>query len=217
MMNAMQSVGDWVAEDFSRAAIFESLGIDYCCGGKRPLKIACEEKGIDVESVLRMVTERERKDEMIDFKSLLPAELCDHIERVHHRYLKEKLPFIQRLLEKIYSAHGEEYRPLLDKFILFKKDLMSHMEKEEQEVFPKLRLGSNAVQDCQSLEKEHDEAKEFLLFFRNFTNGYKIPKDCCMTHKTAILELEALEKEMHAHVYKENHLLFPQALDRKPR
>ena len=83
-MDAMRSVGDWVAEDFSRAAIFESLGIDFCCGGKRPLKVACEEKGIDVEAVLQILDKRDRKKEEIDCLSLSSEALCDHIEQSHH-------------------------------------------------------------------------------------------------------------------------------------
>jgi len=162
--------------------------------------------------VLQMIDKRGEEEKTIDFKSLSAAELCDHIEKTHHLYLKEKLPFIQKLLGKVVAAHGEEYRPLLNKFNTFANDLTAHMDKEEKRVFPKIRSGSDVMQACQSLEEEHEEAKEALLYFRNFTGGYKIPEGACMTHKTAILELESLEREMHAHVYKENHLLFPKAL-----
>ena len=32
--------------------LFEKLGIDYCCGGNRPLEQVCAEKQIDPEAVL---------------------------------------------------------------------------------------------------------------------------------------------------------------------
>jgi regulator of cell morphogenesis and NO signaling len=208
-MDTMKHVGDWVAEDFSRAAIFESLGIDFCCGGKRPLKDACDARGIDVDFVIRILNNWDQKGDGIDYTTLSPADLCNHIEKTHHAYLKEKLPFIHKLLEKVVAAHGEEYAPLLKRFDAFAAELSNHMEKEERVVFPKIRSHADAASACRVLEKEHDEAKEALEFFRKFTDGYKIPKAACITHRTVILELESLEKDMHLHVYKENHLLFP--------
>lgn len=207
-MDIMQPVGDWVAENFSRAAIFESLGIDFCCGGKRPLKVVCEEKGIEVETVLKILGKCEQENEEIDYRSLSLSALCDHIENSHHAYLREKLPFIQKLLKKMVAAHGEEYVPLFDMFNYFAEDLLGHMETEERIVFPKIRTQQDVASACRELEKEHVEAKEALEFFRNFTKGYKAPEGACMTHRTAYLELEALEKDMHLHVYKENHFLF---------
>lgn len=208
-MDATQPVGDWVADNFSRAEIFQSLGIDFCCGGKLPLKDACDARGIDVNFVIRILNNWDQKGDGIDYKTLSPASLCDHIEKTHHAYLKGKLPFIHKLLEKIVAAHGEEYSPLLKRFDAFAAELTNHMEKEEKVVFPKIRSHADAASACRVLEKEHDEAKESLEFFRKFTDGYKIPKNACTTHKTAILELESLERDMHLHVYKENHLLFP--------
>ena len=36
------TVGDIVAADFRTAGVFESFGIDFCCGGRRSLEDACE-------------------------------------------------------------------------------------------------------------------------------------------------------------------------------
>ena len=32
--------------------VFERLGIDYCCGGRKPLAQACAERSLDLRSVL---------------------------------------------------------------------------------------------------------------------------------------------------------------------
>ena len=42
---------DWVAELPDTLAVFEALGIDYCCGGKS-LGFACRERGLDTHAVL---------------------------------------------------------------------------------------------------------------------------------------------------------------------
>ena len=46
------TVGQLVTERPSRARIFESFGIDYCCGGKKRLDHALAEKGLDLKTVL---------------------------------------------------------------------------------------------------------------------------------------------------------------------
>ena len=35
--------------------VFESLGIDYCCGGKRSLQDACQRAGVPVERALDLL------------------------------------------------------------------------------------------------------------------------------------------------------------------
>jgi iron-sulfur cluster repair protein YtfE (RIC family) len=45
------SVPDWVIEHPETLALFQELGIDYCCGGKS-LGFACRRRGLDAEAVL---------------------------------------------------------------------------------------------------------------------------------------------------------------------
>ncbi|MEZ6093443.1 MAG: DUF542 domain-containing protein [Pirellulaceae bacterium] len=48
------SVPDWLIEYPPLLALFQKLGIDYCCGGKS-LETACREKGLDPTNVLQQV------------------------------------------------------------------------------------------------------------------------------------------------------------------
>jgi regulator of cell morphogenesis and NO signaling len=41
------TVAEMAASSLAAVRIFEKYGIDYCCGGKRPLAEVCEEKGYD--------------------------------------------------------------------------------------------------------------------------------------------------------------------------
>ena len=45
---AEQTVGELVAAKPARARFFEKIGIDYCCGGKKLLGVACGEAKRDV-------------------------------------------------------------------------------------------------------------------------------------------------------------------------
>src|SRR5947207_11366706 len=51
-LNSDSTVGQLVAERPSRARVFERLGIDYCCGGKRPLQEVCRERKLDLAAVV---------------------------------------------------------------------------------------------------------------------------------------------------------------------
>lgn len=51
------SVPDWVIEHPQALAVFQQLGIDYCCGGKS-LRHACREQGLDAAAVLANVLAR---------------------------------------------------------------------------------------------------------------------------------------------------------------
>jgi len=48
------SVPEWVIEHPETLAIFQELGIDYCCGGKS-LEFACRERGLDAILVLSRI------------------------------------------------------------------------------------------------------------------------------------------------------------------
>jgi iron-sulfur cluster repair protein YtfE (RIC family) len=45
------AVPDWVIEHPESLAMFQELGIEYCCGGKS-LEYACRERGLDANIVL---------------------------------------------------------------------------------------------------------------------------------------------------------------------
>jgi len=36
----------------SSIRVFERFGIDYCCGGRKPLAVACNEQAVEIDQVL---------------------------------------------------------------------------------------------------------------------------------------------------------------------
>src|SRR3990172_1496972 len=51
--DANMPVWELVRGHAGRARVLAGFEIDYCCGGRTPLKEACSERGLDVEEVLR--------------------------------------------------------------------------------------------------------------------------------------------------------------------
>lgn len=215
-MNEMTSVGDWVRERYSRAELFEKMGIDYCCGGQKSLQEACDEKKLPVHEVIQQLEAWDQNPFQEDCGAMTASQLCDHIEKNHHAYLKRILPVIQGHLEKIVRSHGVEYQELKETFEKFTQEITAHMKQEESVVFPMIRSKSRMQEAVyQALEEEHDEAGSLLAAMRALTQEYQLPSCACMTLQTTWNELKELEQDMHFHVFKENHLLFPLARDQQ--
>ena len=49
------SVPDWIIDHPQTMALFQSLGIDYSCGGKS-LEYACRQQGLNPQDVLLQLT-----------------------------------------------------------------------------------------------------------------------------------------------------------------
>lgn len=223
-------VGRLVAERPSRSRVLERWGLDYCCGGKKLLGEACEEKQIDADAVAREILAADAvigSPETDWAQEPLPA-LCDYIVTTHHDYLREALPRLTGLIEKVCSAHGEKHPELSEVrsiFYNFRAELELHMMKEEQILFPLIKrldaadlyppanFGSIRY-PIDTMEAEHESAGAALARMRELTADYEVPQGACNTYRAMLDGLEELEHDMHRHVHLENNVLFPRAAER---
>lgn len=226
-LNDQVSVCDWVTTYPSCAAVFEKFKIDYCCGGTLSLKEACQEKGLDVSVVESSLRQSFQKDteEAVKWAKLSLEQVINNIVKVHHKYLVDELPSLSLLIEKVASKHGEHFPELIQLqhiFSDFSKELFSHMDKEELQLFPMIiqmeseneksaTLGPSLKKLMTELDEEHLVAGDALSKMRALTNDYSISTVGCTSHKVLISRLHALESDMFRHIHKENHILFPRA------
>ena len=219
-------VADLVVEQPARARVFERFGIDYCCGGKTPLQTACAERGLDVGVVTAALAEPGAGEaEDIDWKDASVGELVEHIVGQHHAYLREELPPLGALVEKVARAHGDahpELEEVREAFGAVQQELSSHMLKEEQILFPAcltlagdgeahFAFGSVSA-PIGAMLHEHDEVAGLLTRLRELTAGYEPPADACNSYRSMLDRLDTLERDTHRHVHEENNVLFPRAL-----
>lgn len=219
-------VGPLVAKMPAYASLFEKIGIDYCCNGKKTLKDLCSEKNVDVTEVLDQLRKITITSQSVDWDKIPLKELITHIVRKHHDYLREELPRLSGLIDKVTTKHGSLHLGLVElqkTFEEFKTHLLEHIEEEEKIVFPAIENMISHKQRAplteevlhkhlNSLDAEHSEAGAALEKMHQLTNGYTPPKGACTTHRVMLNSLAALEKDMHEHVHKENHILFPKVL-----
>ncbi len=198
--------------------VFARHRLDFCCHGDRPLADACRERDLDPASVLAEIEAERREDETFDRWDERPLpELIDHVLERYHAAHREELPRLVAMAHKVEAVHAERPdRPvgLHAHLVGMADELESHMQKEEQILFPLLRAGRGALAHApiQVMETEHEDHARNLELTRSLTRDLTPPEDACGTWRALYLGLEELETEVMRHVHLENHVLFPRAV-----
>jgi len=229
-----KTVREIALENPSSIRVFESLGIDYCCGGKRPLSDACSHAKVDFDRVLELLEAAKLDVQAPDtegWKARPLAELIAHIVAKHHGYVRQETPRIQGLLTKVLGKHGPTHPEIVqidELFSAISQELSTHMLKEEQVLFPYVERMEAALLAGQSVPApffgtvqrpianmvaEHDDAGALLARIRALSNGYSAPQGACPTFVGLYQGLEEFERDLHHHVHLENNILFPRAIE----
>lgn len=228
------TVGDCVVQYPQLRQTLEQLGLDYCCGGKRPLAEAAEAAGQPwpaVEAALQDALTQQPDQKTTDWSSAPLGKLIDHIVDTHHNFMKEQLPRLDGLLGKVENAHGAQHGEMLtqlrEAYSAIRSELEAHLMKEEQILFPLIKqteafvsgTGPKPESHCGSvanpirqMEIEHDDAGNVLAVMRKLTDGYTLPADACPTFAALYDGLAAMEDDLHQHIHLENNILFPKAV-----
>jgi len=145
------------------------------------------------------------------------GELVDHIIARYHEGLRRDLPPLIAAARKVERVHaGKPAVPvgLTDELEVFWAEIQSHMQKEEQVLFPMLRRGACGPQvyvPARVMESEHDIHVEHLARIRQLTGHLEIPAHACATWTALYRGLQHVEAELMQHIHLENHVLFPRA------
>ncbi len=227
-----RTLSEIVTHNFRAAAVFEKYNLDFCCGGKKPVSEACREKGLNSSEIfeeLRSIGNEGKGSE--NHSDWEPDFLIDYIVNNHHAYIVRMIPILSAHTQKIASVHGKNHPELIKAAGSFEKvykELKQHMMKEEQMLFPFIKQLVTAKRDgrkteapyfgtvknpIRMMEAEHQAAGDEMYEIRNLTRGYAIPEDACGTYSATMQELKDFEEDLHKHIYLENFILFPKAVE----
>jgi len=223
---ALVTIGKIVADDYRAAAIFKKAGIDFCCGGNKSMEETCQEKNIDIQKLKSELQELELSsiNPQLDYKNWDPGFLSDYIVNTHHRYVLKTLEELVFYTQKIAAVHGDhhlELKAVASMFSEVNRELLQHMIKEEEVLFPAIKevIRNNSdlaretvMNEISRLRPEHEFAGGTMDKINEITGGYKLPDDACNTYRVTFKMLEAFEDDLHTHVHLENNILFPKAL-----
>jgi len=223
-------IGDIVAARPALARLFETLGIDYCCGGKQTLAAACAVHNVAASTIIATIgatlANLDAGPAEVDAAAMSLTELADHLEQTHHLYLKEELPRLVEMADRVARKHGWRDTRLAEMASTVQdlaQEMTSHMHKEEAVLFPLVRqidagihggFQAAIANPIRQLEAEHDHAGRAVAHLRLLTAGFVPDGEACNTHRALLAGLAQLELDLHRHIHKENNVLFPRALAR---
>lgn len=156
--------------------------------------------------------------------------LIDYIINTHHQYAKTSAVIIHDLAQKVANSHNEKHPELMKlntALFLFLHDLLNHMKKEEQILFPNIKqLIKKKTQSekgmystfglieesVRRMQKAHQAIGKDMKLFHELTNDYSLPEDACGSYKYLFEKLKEFEDDLLLHFHLENHILFPKAL-----
>jgi regulator of cell morphogenesis and NO signaling len=233
MTAATQSVREIAQKQPSSIRVFEQFGIEYCCGGRKPLAEACAAKDVDVEAVIAALEAASRGNnaQAKDWTKESLANLTKHIVATHHAYCKGELPRLSSLAAKVASVHGgtnPELGMIRTKVAELAEELTDHLAEEEAVVFPmivklegtKTSTGAEPAESQTSignpvslLIEEHDHAGVLLAEIRSLSRNFIAPEYACTTYLAFFDGLREFEHDLHRHVHLENNILFPRAIE----
>lgn len=228
-----ESIGQLAIKDLRKAAIFKKYGLDFCCGGKKTVREACADKGLDatkVEQELQQAEKHQDGGRQVDYTRWSLDFLADYILNTHHSYVREALPELRGYASKVAKVHGENHKELKHIQQLMEEineELLDHMEQEERQLFPyvkqlvqaknnmqsPLRQARSLSELVESMEKDHDSVGRAFDLIRKLSDGYSLPQDACASYSLLFKMLQEFEEDLHQHVNLENNLLFPKAIE----
>lgn len=219
--------------------VLERHHLDYCCGGARPLREACVAAGADLGAVLgalEAVREGPRSPVAgIAPEALGPKELVAHVLSTHHAVTREASASLPGLARKVARVHGRAHPELARVAELVETlfhELSTHMEREEQVLFPYIvalaeaevsggpapRAGfGTAARPIHVMRMDHDAAGALLGELAEVTGHYAVPAGACTSWRALYEGLDAHQRDLMRHVWIENELLFPAAIDLEER
>ena len=229
-----KTIGEIAAESPAATAVFEKLGLDYCCGGGQTLEQACRAAGISEtdaqDSLDKVAASRSEKPERSWTAEPL-SDLMAYIRNTHHDYTRAALGRLQPLFDKVCGVHGKNHPELAQLRGIFAgmaAELTMHLMKEEMLLFPYIeRMEEAAIEKSAAppapfgtvqnpvamMMREHDAAGDALRELRSLSGGYSVPAEGCASYRALYQALEELEADLHRHIHLENSVLFPRAIE----
>lgn len=226
-----KTVADYVTENIKTAHVFKKHGIDFCCGGNVSIEAACRKRNVDQAALEKELEEVEAVKDIIEHYDKWELDfLMIYIENVHHTYVRENVSLISQYATKVAKVHGNNYSEVVEVNDLFHQvanELLSHMKKEEQVLFPFIKQLTASQKEgiaynkpsfgtvnnpIHMMEHEHESAGDVFKEIARLTNNYTPPKEACNTFKALYAKLDEFEQDLHKHIHLENNILHPKAI-----
>ena len=201
-------------------ALLREYDLDFCCGGETQLAVAAKAKTLDLADIEKRLAELQADKQEDSEQHWLTADYAETIEHILHRYHERHRAQLQELIvlaERVEAVHGDRADcpvGIAAELQNVYADLSNHMMKEEQILFPMIKMGNYAMAriPIQVMEHEHAAHGEHLDVLKSLTNNLTPPADVCNTWRALYSGIQEFMDDLMMHIHTENNILFPRVI-----
>ncbi len=208
-----QQIGQIAVALPGATAVFRRLKLDFCCGGQVSLQQAASAKGLDPAAVMAELMTLQT--DTAPPEATEPIALIEHILTRYHAVHREQLPELIRMARRVEAVHRDNPSVpagLAQLLETAEQEMLSHMAKEENILFPMLQAGGNPFvnQPISIMRSEHIDHGAMLDRLLALTNDATPPQGACNTWRALYAGITQFQNDLISHIHLENNVLFPQ-------
>lgn len=228
LLEKEMKLADVIHHDYNLIPVISRFGIMLGFGDAN-IESICIKNEINVDFFLTILNAFHDPQYLDNnyLQSFSVSQLIEYLRKTHNYYLQNKIPEIESLISDMASELevDEGSHKLLQKFFEeYKNELIKHIEKEENLVYPYIlnlekalsakevssELISQIKKDSiRSYEEEHDNVEEKLMDLKNIIIKYLPSSESQQSRYKLFKELTVLEKDLIDHARMEDLVLVP--------
>jgi regulator of cell morphogenesis and NO signaling len=222
-------VTDIVTNNYRTAEVFRKYNIDFCCGGKMSLIVACGLKGLNESDILEELQQFAGAYQNAEEWSV--GFMIDYLINIHHKYFRKNVPIVNDYINRFMSGHNNKFHeiqqlPALAQQLCDKLTQLVNYESENlfpyikrinhaynnNEVYGKLFIKTLRKLSAEDVEQYHAQIKVFTLQIEHLTNNFSSPENACITHRVMLHKLQEFIAYIWQHFFIEKKILIPVTL-----
>ena len=227
-----KKISDLIHDDYQYAKVLNSFGIDFYKHYDENLIDLCNIKGISFGKVLGYRNSLHESNLLAnEYLKSSPVNLVIEFLKDNHNYfIKNKLPYLQNLINNLNENKYETNFSKDLKFIfpIFFEDFVEHIYEEENDFFNYIYELFNASQgrinpssllvmmkkhSIKKILDDHINEDSEMAGIRGITRNYSYKNIKDLHLKVIFQELKEFDEELTVHSYIENNILFPKAFE----
>ena len=227
-----KKISDLIHDDYQYAKVLNSFGIDFYKHYDENLIDLCDSKGISSGKVLGYRNSLHESNLLAnEYLKSSPVNLVIEFLKDNHNYfIKNKLPYLQNLINNLNENKYETNFSKDLKFIfpIFFEDFVEHIYEEENDFFNYIYELFNASQgrinpssllvmmkkySIKKILDDHINEDSEMAGIRGITRNYSYKNIKDLHLKVIFQELKEFDEELTVHSYIENNILFPKAFE----
>ena len=218
------TVADELNRNMKTSEIFRKFGIDYCCKGELPVKMAAEEAMANIVSLSKELKEIEAIKPGTPKMELY--ELVDHLIKEQNALMQEAVPVIVHFAHRVLQKNAETYPELIQVQRLF-SEIVNSLEpqlkskhtvlypciKKVKNEFDKGRFSSAVFEQLkeriQERTEEHREMAYKIKQIVFLTADFQLPENARNPFRILYEQLSEFEQKLYHLLHLENNILYP--------